>query len=191
MTIGSKINIEVFKSVTKAIAQTDQLDIMVNHLAQLLVAALEIKACAIYVLDSDTGELERLASFKLSMAYVGKGPLLAEKSIAECMSGKPVIVPDTSKSDRIQYPEEAQKEGIKAIVSIPIKISGVVLGTLRLYHSDVWEVSPEDIDSLSLLAEFVGLAMNYISLLGAVCDINSVIQKRLPSSVKTDIARFI
>jgi transcriptional regulator with GAF, ATPase, and Fis domain len=185
--MGSKINIGVFKSVTKAIAESDQLDIMVNHLAQLLVAAMEIKACAIYVLDSETGELERMASFKLSMAYVGKGPLLAEKSISECLSGKPVIVPDTNKSDRIQYPEEARKEGIKSIVSIPIKVSDEVLGTLRLYHDEVWEVSPEDVDSLSLLAEFVGLAMNYISLTGAICDINSVIQKRLPSSVKKNI----
>ncbi|MBW1804044.1 MAG: GAF domain-containing protein, partial [Deltaproteobacteria bacterium] len=104
MSTEAKITIETFKTVTKAIAQSDDLDIMTNHLSQLLVAALDIKACAIYVLDLETKELEILASFGLTPKYLSKGPILADKSIGANLKGEPVIVPDVSKDDSIQYP---------------------------------------------------------------------------------------
>lgn len=189
MTSGVRMNLEVFKSVTKAISQSEQLEIMANHLAQLLVASMEIKACAIYVLESETRELERIASFGLSMAFVGKGPILAEKSISECITGNPVIISNTSASERIQYPEDVRKEGIAAIVSIPITFSGIVLGALRLYHHKEWEPAEDDMNYLILLAEFIGLAMNYTSLASALCEINEVVTKRIPTTVISDRSR--
>jgi signal transduction protein with GAF and PtsI domain len=80
MSAEAKINIETFKAVTKAIARSRNLDIMTNHLTQLLVAALDIKGCAIYFLNPETRELEMLASFGLSTNYLTKGPILADKS---------------------------------------------------------------------------------------------------------------
>ena len=44
MSQENKITIETFKTVINAIAQSHNLDIMTNHLAQLLVAALDIQA---------------------------------------------------------------------------------------------------------------------------------------------------
>lgn len=186
MTTESTHNIEVLKSVTLALSRSDQLDVMANHLVQLLATNMEIKACAIYALNPDTGELERLASFGLSMAFVDKGPILAEKSIAECMSGTPVIVSDTSGDERIQYPEEVKKEGIAAIVSIPITVSGSVLGTLRLYHDRGWEVADNDLGFLVLLAEFIGLAMNYTTVKEALCEISDLLHRRIPAHVFQD-----
>jgi hypothetical protein len=58
MSSEDKINIELFKVVTRAIAESDNLGIMANHLTQLLVGALEVKACTIFALNEDTTELE-------------------------------------------------------------------------------------------------------------------------------------
>ncbi len=63
MSTETKITIETFKAVTRAIAHSDNLDVMTNHLAQLLVTALGVKGCAIYVLEPETKQLEILASF--------------------------------------------------------------------------------------------------------------------------------
>lgn len=180
MSADAKITIDTFKTVTKAIAKSDNLDLMTNHLAQLLVAALDIKGCTIFILNPETRELEILASFGLSPKYLSKGPLLADKSIAANLKGEPVIVSDVSKDKTIQYPEEAKKEGIAAILSIPIVFSNETLGALRLYHREVWHISERDVDSLHLLAENIGLAMTYTRLLNAVHSITEVITMALP-----------
>ena len=168
MSTEEKIDIDLFKLVFRAIAHSDNLEIMANHLTQLLVAALEIKGCSIFALNPDLDELEVLASFGMSVAYLQKGPILSDKSIADTFRGKSVVIPDVSSTDRLQYPQDAIGEGIGAIVSVPIKFYGNVIGALRLYHSQVWNISNRDVDSLLVLAENIGLAMTFTRVLTAL-----------------------
>lgn len=168
MAVEEKIDIDVFKVVFRAMAQSDNLEIMANHLAQLLVATLEIKGCTIFALSRETEELEVLASFGMSMGYVNKGPVLSKKSIVATLKGKPIVVQDVNNTDLLQYPEDAIKEGIGAIVSIPILFFGEVVGALRLYHHEIWDISEKDVDSLLVLAENIGLAMAYTRVLKAL-----------------------
>lgn len=183
MTRETKISIETFKTVTKAITYSPNLDQMCNQMAQLLVGELEIKACAILVFDLETRNLGRLASYGLSAPYLTKGPLLGDKSTAANLKGESVIINDVQNDNRIQYPDEAKKEGIASLVSIPIMVSGDILGALRLYHQEVWEISEQDLDSLQLLAVFIGLAMTHVSLIGAISAIEEVIHAGLPRSI--------
>lgn len=171
-----RIDVDIFKIVSNAIATSDNLEIMTNHLSQLLVATLEIKGCAIFVLNNETKELETLASFGLSAGYLSKGPLLADKSISAAFDGTAIIIPDISKDNKLQYPDEAKKEGIVSILSIPILFSSEVLGVLRLYHHDVWDISNRDIDSLLVLAEHIGLSLRYTRLLNALQTIREAIR---------------
>ncbi len=179
MTSQDKIDVEIFKIVSKSIATSDNLEIMTSHLSQLLVAALEIKGCAIFALNPSTKELENIASFGLSADYLAKGPLLADKSISSALKGKPVIIRDIRKDRRLQYPDEAKKEGIASILSIPILFSSEVLGVLRLYHHKAWNISDRDVDSLLVLAEHIGLSLRYTRLLNALQSIQEAI-KDLP-----------
>jgi transcriptional regulator with GAF, ATPase, and Fis domain len=183
MDTDAKITIETFKTVTKAIAQSDNLDIMTNHLTQLLVVALDIKGSAIFVLNPETKELEILASFGLSPKYLSKGPIMADKSIAANLRGEPVIIPDVVTDKNIQYPEEAKKEGISSIVSFPIVFRDEIIGALRLYHHEVWNVPEQDFDSLHLLAENIGLAMTYTRLLNAIQSITEVVNMAVPKDL--------
>ena len=168
MSAEEKIDIDLFKVVFRAIAQSDNLEIMANHLTQLLVAALEIKGCTIFALNVELDELEVLASFGLSMDYVEKGPVSSDKSMADTFGGKPFVIRDIKNTDKLQYPQDAAKEGIGAIVSVPINFSEKVIGALRLYHHEVWDVSDRDLDSLSVLSENIGLAMTYTRVLKAL-----------------------
>ena len=162
MASENRINIDIFKAVTRAVAHSDDLDIMTNHLAQLLTTGLDIKGCAFFVLNAVTEELEILASFVLSAKYLTKGPLSAPKSIRETFQGEPVVVADVSlKHKSLQYPDEARKEGIAAIVSLPIIHLTEVIGVCRLYHYEPWKVSDQDLESLRILTDIIGLAMTY------------------------------
>ena len=183
MSTQTTIGIDTFKTVTKAIALSDNLDDMSQNLAQLLVTVLSIKGCALFILNPDTDELEVLASFGLSMKYLTKGPLSAPKSLHETFDGNPVIIPDVTLENALQYPEAAKEESIRAIVSIPVVFLEEVIGVLRLYHHEVWQISESDLDSLDLLADQIGLAMTYERLLNAVRSISEIIGQALPKGV--------
>ena len=107
--------------------------------------------------------------------------------MAETSERRPVIIPDILKDNNIQYPEKAAKEGIKAILGVPIVFLNEVLGSLRLYHYDIWKVSEQDIDSLHLLAENIALAMTYTRLLNAVQTVSEVINYALPAQMLPEV----
>lgn len=159
-----KIDIEVFKVVSRAIAHSDSIEAMTAYLSQLLVAALGIKGCSIFALNPEIGELEIVGTYGLRLSFLNKGPVLSKKSIARTLKGMPVVASDIEKTKALQYPEQTRAEGIRAIISLPVILYGKVIGALRLYHREVWEISDRDTDSLLVLAEMIGLAMSYTRL---------------------------
>ena len=185
MAVEEKIDIDIYKVVFRAIAESDNLEIMANHLTQLLVAALEIKGCTLFALNPKTEELEILASSGLSMKYLNKGPLLTEKSIGATSKRQPIVIRDVKTTDRLQYPEDAKNEGIGAIISVPIIFNNRAIGALRLYHYDAWEISEKDVDSLLVLAENIGLAMTYTELLNAIKTIRYTLEDIEPIGMES------
>lgn len=173
--MDNKIDIDVIKLVTRTIARSDNLDTMGNQLTQVLVSAMEIKGATIFALNPDTEELEILASFGLSIAFVNKGPVLAPKSIGWSANREAVVISDVSESDRLQYPDQAKDEGIAAIVSIPVVFHGRIIGALRLYQGEVWEISDPDLDALNVIAENIGMAMMYTRILNALQSVKNTV----------------
>ena len=58
------------------------------------------------------------------------------------------------------------------MLSIPICFAGNTLGVLRLYHGEVWDISEHDCESLLILAEQIGLSLQYTRLLNAAQIVN-------------------
>jgi len=167
MASENKIDINIFKVVTKAIAESDNLGIMADRLTQLLVGALEIKGCTLFALNGGTKELEILATFGMSIDYLNKGPVVFDKSIGCIQTEDSIVIKDVGKTDLLQYPEEAMAEGIGALVSMPVLFRGDTMGALRLYHHQAWDISRPDLDSLMTLSEIIGLIMMYTRLFHA------------------------
>jgi transcriptional regulator with GAF, ATPase, and Fis domain len=186
MGMEDKINFDIFKVVTKAIAESNNLIVMANHLTQLLVGALEIKGCVLFALNPQSKELEPLASFGLSIKYMTKGTIFADKSIGSILSREPVVIDDVGDTDRLQYPEEAKQEGIGAIVSIPIMLYTESIGALRLYHNETWDISKQDLESLMILGENIGLAMTFTRVLNALSSVKNSIEEIHPIWIRTD-----
>jgi len=180
MVAEDRINMDIYKVVTRAIAASENLEDMATQLTQLLVGALGIKGSTIFVLNPATEELEALASFGLSISYMNKGPVLVKKSLDHQLIGEAIVIRDVTKTDRLQYPEDAQKEGVNAIVSLPISLHGKLIGVLRLYHYEQWDVSERDLDSLMILSENIGLALMYTRLLQALKSIKETVDEVHP-----------
>jgi len=127
-----------------------------------------------------------MASFGLSTAYLGKGPIRADKSIGCTLRGEPIVIRDTEHSDLLQYPVEARKEGVRAIVSVPIMFNRESIGVLRLYHGEVWDISERDLQSLMVLGENIGLAMMFARLLNAIRLVDDAVRE-----IPMELARLL
>jgi signal transduction protein with GAF and PtsI domain len=180
MAVDDKIDPGLFKVVTRSIADTRDLETMSTQLTQLLVGALGIKGCSIFVLNPDTEELEVLSSFGLSANYLNKGPVSVNEGIDHRLNPVPVLIADVEGAQDLQYPEEARKEGIGAMVSLPMQLYGRLIGVLRLYHFEHWEISESDFDCLATLAEVVGLAVMYSRLLAAYQSVKEIVDQVHP-----------
>ncbi len=173
MAANDKIKMDVFKLISRSITDSANLETMCNQMPPILVSALEIKGATLFALNPESSELEILGTSGLSANFVNKGPVLAPKSIGWAADKEPVTVGDVSKSDRLQYPENAKEEGICAIVSVPVIFSGKIIGALRLYHGETWEISQNDLDALHIVAASMGMVMMYGRILNALYDIRS------------------
>jgi GAF domain-containing protein len=74
-------------------------------------------------------------------------------------SGKPVLVQDADFEALLQYPEEARKEKITSILSIPMKLDGAVFGALRVYNSEKRSFDDEEMNLLVKFAEQAARAL--------------------------------
>ena len=126
-------------------------------------------------MNPDLEELELLASTGLSVDYINKGPILVDKSIKIGSNREPVIIHDTATSDRLQYPDKALQEGVRAIVSYPVVVRDKIIGSLRLYHKEEWQISPHDILYVEALSQTIGMALLCFRLANAVASVQETV----------------
>jgi GAF domain-containing protein len=149
----------LFFETAQAILSARNMQATIDSLVKRTVAALEVKAGSLRLVDEQSHGLKLVAAYGLSEAYLNKGALSADQSIPEVMSGKPVYIKDAYSDPRIQYPEALRAEGLNTILSVPVVAGAKVIGLLRLYSTVPRDYSPEDIEFVSALAEMGGLAI--------------------------------
>lgn len=146
--------------VTNAISECREPEEVALLTTQSVKTAFNAKGCSVFLVNKETRELELAASFGLSKEYLEKGPLYYTQSIREAKDAVPVAIYDAEDDPRIQYPLEAKKEGIASILGVPIIAHGKIIGVLRLYTSEPWEFTINDITMVQAVAQICGMAMD-------------------------------
>jgi len=159
MNSREKVFFESFREVVKAIHSTLDIRQVLQMLATKVSQVMNLKGCAIRLLDPTKRTLELVAAHGLSEKYISKGAVAADRSIAEAMEGKTVSIYNATKDPRAQYKKEAEEEGIYSIVSVPFSIKGRIIGVLRFYTSQPRNFSQEEIGFFEALAEMGALAI--------------------------------
>lgn len=179
------INYDTLLKVAGAISHSKDPEEVVLMTVESIKTALGVKGCAIFLVNRRTDELELAASFGLSEDYIGKGPLSAMRSIAGSLR-EPVAIYDVTDDPRIQYPEEAQKEGIASILSVPVMAGGQSIGALRVYTAEPWEFTLEDVNFVQAMASMAGMAIEMARLYKGFKDSIEVLkQLRDPKTIKS------
>ncbi len=153
------INYETMLKVARAISHSKDPEEVALMTVESIKTALNVKGCSLFLFNRKTDELELATSFGLSDEYLNKGPVSALRSIAQSLEEGPVAIYDVMDDPRIQYPKEAQKEGIASILSVPIVFGGNLMGAIRVYTSEPWEFSLDDVNFVQALAQIAGGAI--------------------------------
>jgi GAF domain-containing protein len=134
-------------------AQVDTVELL-ERTAKVIAEEFALKGCHFRLLSRDQKILEHVAASGLSQKFLDKGPVDAERSVAEALQGKIVEVKDCSSDTRIQYPVEFQEEGIASMLTIPLRTRGQVIGVMRLMTSEPREFSTEEMEVFKVAALF-------------------------------------
>jgi GAF domain-containing protein len=155
-------SLEYFRTlheVTRAILAVRDSRLVMQLIVDRVISILQIKACALRLINETTHQLELLAARGLSERFLGKGPPHTDRSIRETLEGKPVLITDAATDPRLEYPAETVAEGIVSILSLPIVARRHVVGVLRIYSAQKRPYSQEEVTFLAALAEIAGISI--------------------------------
>jgi len=134
-------------------------EVILQSIVENLSKAVGAKGCSLMLLTPDKKTLIHNVACGLSGSYVKKGPVSVDKSISESLEGKPVAVLDAGKDERIQYPEEAKKEGIASVLSVPMMLRDEIIGVIRLYTAERRHFTMEDMYFVGAVANLGAIAL--------------------------------
>jgi GAF domain-containing protein len=154
LTISSSLELEqVLQSITMSVTQ-----------------AMQVDACALRLLDPESGQLLLSAAYGLSQDYLEKGPVNAIKSPidGEVLQGAPVYIENVCTDPRIQYQDEMAQEGLVSILCVPLEVHGEAIGVMRVYTKTAVRFAEDDVQFLSTLASLAALSIENARLYDSI-----------------------
>jgi signal transduction protein with GAF and PtsI domain len=156
---SKKIYLESYQNICKAISASLSLDEVLKLIVTNVVKVMNVKASLLRLLHKETNQLELAAYHGLSQQYADKGPVEYDASIDDALAGKPVSIYDITADKSAKYRKEAEREGIRSILSIPLRFKDEVIGVLRMYTAEPVQYSEEDLKFVSTIAEQAAIAI--------------------------------
>lgn len=156
-----KILYEIAQKLNSNLASEAVLHTIVENIC----AAAGAKGCSLMLMTPDQQQLIHTVAHGLSDWYVRKGPVRVDDAIAQSLAGKPVAILDATTDSRVQYREQAKKEGIVSMLSLPLMRRGEVIGLARIYTSEPRKFTAGDVEFFSALANLGAVALERAELL--------------------------
>jgi signal transduction protein with GAF and PtsI domain len=130
-----------------------------NSIVEGITKATGQKGCSLMLLTPDNKTLYHSAAFGLSDWFVKKGPVIADISISETLKGKSLAILHGPTDERIYYRKQIKEEGIYSILSAPVNLNGNTIGVVRVYSSEMYHFTVDDIAFVSMAANFGAAAL--------------------------------
>lgn len=147
--------------ITLRIASSLDLDAVLAYLTEETADAMKAKASSVRLLDHAGQCLDMRAVYGLSEAYLNKGPVQLERSSVdrEILEGHAMQLEDVTRDPHFQYPEEAAREGIVSVASVPLIAHGRPIGVLRVYSGKRRVFNDPDMRFLTAVADLAALCI--------------------------------
>jgi signal transduction histidine kinase len=170
---------ESLASVSQTINSTVDLDDILQVITREACALMQAKVASLMLLDDGREWLELRASFGAGEAYTNRPRLGVEDSLLGVVvrRKKPLQVENVQVSSRYQSVEVARREGLMALLSVPLLYGGQAIGTLSVYTGQPYVFSNEETRILSALAELSAIAIEKAQLYERVVDVEEQLRQ--------------
>jgi signal transduction histidine kinase len=169
---------EALYELGQLVNSTLDIDEVLSLIAENATRLLHGKAASIRLLDASGTTLRLGGSYGLSKAYVDKGPVDVENSLVdlEALHGDLVQVLEVVDDPRFQYPLDARREGLRSMLSGPMRAKSRTLGVIRVYTAEPRVFGEQE---HSLLLNLANLGAVAIQNARAYRDLQAVDQERV------------
>lgn len=139
----------------QTINSTLNLSEVLDRLVWATTEAMDVTAASIGLLDPTGTQVELESVYGLTEAYLGKGPILLDKSIVHAQvisSGRPVFIRNEADRDKLQYPGAMEAEGIRSMLYVRLQARNRPLGVVRVHSTRSHRFNEDDARFLSAIA---------------------------------------
>ena len=178
----SLIRANLFESlitVGQAINSAVDLDEALAAITREAASLMNAKTCALQLLEESSGHLTLVASHGAGKAYLNKpGVDIAESFLGSVVNlKKPLQIENVQTSNAYQQQDIARKEGLVAMLSIPLVFGGNAIGTLNVYKEETYVFSNDEIHIATALAELSALAIEKARLLERIVESEELLRQ--------------
>jgi len=151
--------LRIFEAIGEAFNSGLDTRTVLARVARSICDNLGVAGCHFRLLSRDQRQLEHVVAVGLSDRFVHKGPVLAERSVAEALEGRVIEVADCTSDPRIQYPDAFRDEGLTSMLTVPLSSRGQVLGVMRLFSREQRRFSPDELETIEVVASLCSAAI--------------------------------
>ena len=183
------VDYKALYEIARAISSPLEVANVLQAIVESVTRAIGAKGCALLLLTPEKDQLVHGADYGLSQEYVQKGPVRLTRIMTEVLEGKNVFVLDISTDPRVEYRQEAIKEGIASMLSVPMVLGKETIGVLRVYTSEPRMYSYEDMDFLRAVANLGAVALDRARTHEAVAKANELLVREANELARLEVSR--
>ena len=154
--------LQTISNVTVMLAETRDLSTVLQRSVKLVSEVMNVKACSIRLVDHEKDELAIKAVFNLSPEYLNKGMISLSRrreNFPDDAEAGYEYIRNMHTDPRVQYPDEAAREGLVSMLSVTMRHAGSEVGVVRVYTDTERTFNASDISLLKAIAAAAGSAI--------------------------------
>jgi signal transduction protein with GAF and PtsI domain len=181
--------IKALSKISKAIASDLYLEDILRLIVTVTAEVMDSNICSLMLIDEQTSELVIRATQSMSEEYNKKPSLKIGEGVAGMVAkdNKFIAVKDVTKENEYKHKDIAKKEGLCALLCVPLAVKGKVIGVINCYTSKPHDFSETEIEILTSIANQAAVAIENTELMVK----SRVIQEELETRKKIERAKGI
>ena len=171
------VELTAIAKVTQALSQQLRLDRVLQTALDSILEVSGQDTGALWLLDEDSQGLELAIHRGVGEEYVkavSRVPLGVGITAKAVESGKTIVVSDIINDKKLpdSYKETARLEGLRSVISIPLKSKGKTLGAMNVFSRKSTSFPAEDIRLLETIGGQIGIAIENAQLLERLSELS-------------------